>query len=222
MEMMFFAIVNRGKANAILRKAQEHGAKGGTIFLGEGTVQLKLLEKLGLTETHKEILMMPASEELCEVLFNKLDEEFSFKKRNKGIAFSIPFRRHHLKDGGHNQDNEASQNDFTHYCIITIVDQGKAKECIKAARAAGARGGTLIHGRGAGVPTDFSFPLIIEPQKDIVMIITPKDKLASIRDGITSDLELEKVGNGIVFVLPVLKTIGLFENRLEERKEAMS
>ncbi len=39
----------------MLRKAQKYGAEGGTIFLGEGTVQSKLLEKIGLNKTHKEI-----------------------------------------------------------------------------------------------------------------------------------------------------------------------
>ena len=60
-DSLLFVIVNRGKANAILHKAQEHGATGGTIFLGEGTVQSKLLEALGLTEVHKEILMISSS-----------------------------------------------------------------------------------------------------------------------------------------------------------------
>jgi len=98
------------------------------------------------------------------------------------------------------------------------MDKGRSKECIKSARAAGAKGGTLIHGRGAGIPTDFYFPLVIEPQKDIVMIITTKDKLSTIRERIFSDLELGKAGHGIIFTLPISRTSGLIENRSEEIK----
>ena len=52
----------------------------------------------------------------------------------------------------------------------------------------------MIHGRGAGIPTNFYFPLVIEPQKDIVMIITTRDKVSTIRERIFSDLELGKPG----------------------------
>lgn len=202
-----------------MHKAQECGAKGGTILLGEGTVQSKLLEKMGVTELHKEILVISASEELSDKLHDTLNEAFSFTKRNNGIAFTIPFKRWQKQSSGQEEEISSSYNDTTsHFCIITVMDKGRSKECIKSARAAGAKGGTLIHGRGAGIPTDFYFPLVIEPQKDIVMIITTKDKLSTIRERIFSDLELGKAGHGIIFTLPISRTSGLIENRSEEIK----
>lgn len=215
-DTLFFVIVSRGKANAVLRKAKECGATGGTIFLGEGTVQNKLLDKLGLTEMHKEILMISSSNKLCDNLHEKLDKEFALCKRNKGIAFSIPFRRWPLQSPG--KGSLSDNIDAPYFCIITIVDKGRSNDCIKAARAAGARGGTLIHGRGAGIPADFYFPLVIEPQKDIIVIITPKDKVTAIREKIFFDLELGKAGNGIIFTLPVSRATGLYENKSEECK----
>ncbi len=206
-DTLFFVVVGRGRANAILRKAKDCGAAGGTIFLGEGTVQNSLAEKLGITEIHKEIIMIPATDELCNELHETLNKEFVFSKRNKGITFSIPFRSWPLRD------ERVENNNTTPYCcIMTIVDKGRSKDCIKAARAAGARGGTLIHGRGAGVPTDFYFPLIIEPQKDIVMIIAPSERVVPIRERIFFDLELGKAGNGIIFTFPVSRTGGLIES----------
>lgn len=221
-DTLFFVVVSRGKANAVLRKAQECGAMGGTIFLGEGTVQSKLLEMLGQTEVHKEILMISATEELCARLHKTLSEEFMFSKRNKGMAFSIPFKRWQLQAAGQEQRSLPKDINPSHYCIMTIVDKGRSKACIKAARAAGAKGGTLIHGRGAGIPTDFYYPLVIEPQKDIMMIITTKEKVSQIRERIFSDLDLGKVGNGIIFTLPVNRVSGLFENRSEESGEVLS
>jgi nitrogen regulatory protein PII len=221
MDTLFFAVVNRGKANAVLRKARECGATGGTIFLGEGTIQSKLLEKMGLSEIHKEILMISASEELCDKLHETLSEAFMFSKKNKGIAFSIPFKHRQLQTPGQEKESSPTNVNPSYFCIITIVDKGRGKDCIKAARAVGVKGGTLIHGHGAGIPTDFYFPLVIEPQKDIVMIITTKDKVTPVREKISSELELEKIGNGIIFILPVIKTSGLFENRSEESRGVM-
>jgi nitrogen regulatory protein PII len=218
-DSLLYVIVNRGKANAILKKAQELGAVGGTIFLGEGTVQSRLLETIGLTETHKEILMISSSRDLNDQLHEMLSKEFSFSKRNQGIAFSIPFQQWQLKTK-QNKDITPRELNPSHYCIMTIVDKGRSRECIKAARASGAKGGTLIHGRGAGIPTDFYFPLVIEPQKEILLIVSTKDKVPSIRNRIFSDLELGKPGNGILFTLPVIQTTGLYENRAEEGKGA--
>ncbi len=217
-DTLFFTIVSRGKANAILHKAQESGAKGGTILLGESTVSSKLLEKMGLTDVHKEILMISASEELSDKLHDQLNETFMFSKSNKGIAFTIPFKRWTLQSSGQQEKSTLTEDNTSHYCIITVVDKGRSKECIKSARAAGAKGGTLIHAHGAGIPTDFYFPLVIEPQKDIVMIITTKEKVSNIREKIFTDLELGKAGNGIIFTLPISRTSGLFENRSEENK----
>ena len=49
------------------------------------------------------------------------------------------------------------EEDFSSSLIMTIVEKGKGREIIKAARKAKARGGTMIHGRGAGVPQDYYF-----------------------------------------------------------------
>ena len=69
--------------------------------------------------------------------------------------------------------------------------------------------------------TDYYFPLVIEPEKDIIMIITPKEKVAAIRDSIFSELELDKTGNGVVFVLPVLETTGLLKTDMKNVRGAM-
>lgn len=220
-DTMFFVVVDRGKANAILRKTQECGATGGTIFFGEGTVPSKLLEVMGINEIQKEILMIPSSHELSDQLHQLVNDQFMFSKRNKGIAFSVPFQRWKLHRDSQEQEKSQKDGNSPYCCIMTIVDKGRSKACLKAARAAGAMGGTLIHGRGAGIPTDFYFSLVIEPQKDIVMIISTRENAPSIRERIFSDLELEKTGKGIIFTLPVTRTTGIFENRSDEGKGAM-
>ncbi len=215
-ETLFFVVVGRGKANAILRKAQELGATGGTIFLGEGTIQSKLLDIMGITEIHKEILMIPATQALSEKLHTDLSNIFKFSKRNKGIAFTIPFEQWQASKPESTDPQDIK--DISHFCIVTIVDKGQGLDCVKVARSAGARGGTLIHGRGAGTPTDFYFPIIVEPQKDIVLIITSSDTLSPVREKIFKDMNLGIAGNGIIFILPVSQSSGLFESRTESAK----
>lgn len=221
-DTVFFTIVDRGKANAVLHKAMECGATSGTILLGEGTVQAKFLDFLGLIETRKEILLIPASDELDASLHKQISETFKLSKKNKGIAFSIPFKRWTLDESVQEHNISIDDERFTHCCIFTIVEKGRGIDCIKAARAAGARGGTMIHGHGAGVPVDSYFPLAIEPQKDTILVVTRKEKSAAIKKKIYTDLDLDKPGNGIIFTLPVSKTSGLFEDKAEDRKGGTS
>lgn len=142
-------------------------------------------------------------------LQDKISDYFGFSKRNRGIAFSIPFVGWELKS---NEDGKKElYRDFnpSHFCIMTIVDKGKGKACIRSIKESGGRGGTIIHGHGAGVPGDYYCPLIIEPQKDIVMALTGKDNVRAIKDRIVADLQPYKEGNGVIFILPIIKMSGL-------------
>ena len=166
--------------------------------------------------------MISSSTGVSEQLHTMLKKEFMLSKRNKGIAFSIPFQQWHLDSSDQDPSSTHKELNPSHYCIMTIVDKGRSKACIKAARAGGAKGGTLVRGRGAGVPMDFYYPLVIEPQKDIVLVVSTKEKAASIEERIFTDLELGKPGNGILFTLPVTQATGLYESRSEEGEEVVS
>lgn len=214
-DSLFFSIVDRGKADTLLRMAQSIGAKGGTIFLGEGTMQSRFLDWLGINETQKEVLLMAVPESISDKLYDTLKAEFSLHKRYKGIAFSVPYFRWQPDT----QTSEAAFDRSTvppYLCLMTVVDKGKGERCMAVARGAGAQGGTIIHAKGAGRHQDFYFPLTIEPGKDIVLIVAPQATAPAIREAIYAQMGLDKPGAGIIFGIPVLRTIGLYEGRRQE------
>lgn len=221
-ERLFFSVVDRGKADAALRKAREIGLSAVTVFLGKSLILPTLLGRLGLIEAHKEILVIPVTSEDYSAIDETFKQPPGLFSKDRSLTFSIPFRRWPLMVTPEESAQTISLDDYTYYGIMTIVDRGRSQACSKAARAAGAKDAILIHGRGAGVPVDYYFPLVIEPQKDIVMVITPKENVAAIKARISSELELEKVGNGILFTLPVIEPHGLNENGLRTYKEEPS
>jgi nitrogen regulatory protein PII len=94
--------------------------------------------------------------------------------------------------------------------IFTIVDRGKAEAVIDSAKNAGAKGGTIINGRGSGIheqQTLFSFP--IDPEKEIVLVIAETDNTEKIVKSIRDNLNIDEPGKGIMFVLDVNETCGL-------------
>lgn len=56
----------------------------------------------------------------------------------------------------------------------------------------------------------------------MVIILSKKETLQSIKDSILVSMNLAEPGNGILFILPVLRTSGLFENRMVEQRGAGS
>ena len=93
--------------------------------------------------------------------------------------------------------------------IITIVDQGKGEEVVECSRLGGAEGGTILTGRGAGKETAKILGILIEPEKDVVMILVEKAKVDFVLDAIVEGMELEKPGKGIAFVVDVPKVVGI-------------
>src|SRR5699024_3444864 len=211
MSRMYLTIVNRGKAEVVIKHARSMGIEEGTVLLGEGTVRSKVLEPLGLNQTQKEIVMLPVTKEQDLFINKEISEKLEFDQRNKGIAFSIPFKRWTKESTSFSLEEE----NFSSSLIMAIVEKGKSREIIKAARKAKARGGTIIHGRGAGVPQDYYFPIQVEPQKDTVLIVVQEDKKDEVKKSIEETINNET--DGVVFTLPVAATRGIFEDRMDDK-----
>lgn len=99
-----------------------------------------------------------------------------------------------------------------HELILTIINRGFADLVMDAAKAAGASGGTVIHARGTGVhEAEKFFGIIVQPEKELVLILVDREKRNAIMTAICSHIELKEAGQGISFSLPVDHVIGLAE-----------
>jgi nitrogen regulatory protein PII len=94
--------------------------------------------------------------------------------------------------------------------IFTIVDKGLAVDVVDAAKKAGARGGTIISGRGSGIhENEVVFAMAIEPEKEIVMILTPAEITEDITNAIRTAMRIDEPNRGIIFITAVDRAIGL-------------
>lgn len=96
--------------------------------------------------------------------------------------------------------------------IVSIVPQGHASHVLQAAKAAGARGGTILRGRGSGVhEASRFFGVAIEPEKEVVLILIGRELTRKVVDAIVKDGRLNEPGRGIAFVLEVPHVVGITE-----------
>ena len=93
--------------------------------------------------------------------------------------------------------------------IIFICNHGYAHEAMKQARKAGARGGTILHGRSSvsQEKTKF-FGIRIHPEKDVVMIVCRNEKTDDLMKALTKDYGVESQARGLAFSLKVTDEIG--------------
>lgn len=94
--------------------------------------------------------------------------------------------------------------------IVSIVRRGWGSTVLEASVNAGARGGTVLFGRGGGInEQEKIFGVSIEPEKEIVLTLVRSDRADEILDEIVRAAELNETGRGIAFVVPVEKVVGV-------------
>jgi nitrogen regulatory protein PII len=207
------AIVNFGLGSKIIHKAKQEGIFGGTILLCKGTVNNKVLGFFGLTDVRKEIVLMAGERDKAYKTLEKLDKEFKFEKPNHGIAFTTSISNilgtRSCKNDG---IEERGVDNIMYQAITVIVDKGKAEDVIDAATKAGSKGGTIINGRGSGIhETSKLFAMEIEPEKEIVIILSKKEDTDKIVSSIREEIKIDEPGNGIIYTQDINKAYGLYE-----------
>ena len=106
---------------------------------------------------------------------------------------------------------------FSHECIVCIVNTGFSDAVMDAAREFGARGGTVIHGRGtASQEAERFFGISIQPDKELVLILVSHDLTDPILHALYRAVGLKTPGQGIAFALPVDQVVGLSTLSLSE------
>ena len=97
--------------------------------------------------------------------------------------------------------------------IFCIVNAGFAVEAMEAAKKAGAQGGTILRARGTANPEAEEFYNIsIQPDKEILWIIVPKEIKDDVMHKLYQDAGLNSKSKGIAFSLPVTHAVGLHED----------
>lgn len=219
---LIIAIVKKGVARKVVQASKKAGAEGGTTLMAIGTGIHDKGRFLGIPiAPEKELVLTLVCEEKCEEVFKAMCDSCSIQKPAHGIAMLINVasvtgichqceglmmseleeRRSQVEDKGRRYD-----------LIVTIVNKGDSELAVEASKKAGARGGTIIFGRGTGVHEQTKlFGITIEPEKEIVLTLIERHKCLDVLEAIVRETGLQKPGKGIAFILNVEKVTGISE-----------
>jgi len=203
-----------GLGSKILKTSKKNGILGGTITLGRGTASGGIWNFLGLSEIKKEIIYMVAEKEMAYHALEKINVEYKLNKPNHGIAFTtsvcstVGTRLCKCEQ----ETTKRGENHTMYQVINIIVDKGKAEDVIDAAVKAGSKGGTIVNGRGSGIhETSKLFSMEIEPEKEIVIILSEVEQTEVIVSEIRQNLKIDEPGKGIIYIQDVNRTYGVYK-----------
>ncbi|GHV10901.1 hypothetical protein FACS1894219_01160 [Clostridia bacterium] len=202
---------------------------------GMGTANNEFLKAFGLSGTEKIAMIAVESAARVENLLAALVERFSLSTPGHGIAFIVPvsgisaaisqaFDRSallaHVKNRvveRFNEQMEKSEKEFAqkpdderYELVVSVINQGYSENLMTAARAAGARGGTIINARRTGFDEDLKFfGIQVQSEKELVMIVCKRSQKKELMQAITKNCGIKSEARGIVISLPVESCAGI-------------
>ena len=191
------SIVRKGEASLLMKTARAACAPGGSIVQAKGTASNSILAALGIGDSRKEVLISVIGKEIKDSILSAV----------KGVKVSGVAL---LLDCFRDFDEEDEMFDAKYEMIEVICQAGYSEDIMAVARKAGAKGGTVISGRGTSTEEDVKFigtPRV--PEKEILMIVIEKEKCEKVKKAISQMEILNKKGMGIMFSIPVREFVNL-------------
>lgn len=205
----FIAIIKKGITAKFVKHLKSVDFHGATVIQGKGTVADAFTNRLGVHDSSREVVITLIEKKYEEKIHQVAEEKFHISAKGHGILFSLDVTSCYGKrEYDYAFDDSAEQED--HQLLWTIVDRNQGAKVVKLATEEGARGATVLHGRGMGDKNArkiFSIP--IELERDIVLQVIPSDMLVDIADHIDTALSLNTPGHGIQFTTPVNGSLGI-------------
>ncbi len=190
---------------------------------GQGTAPSELLDIFGLRGTGRLLTACILPKFMVPSVLEALHQQLSFRQRGGGIAITVPVSgmQSHvmqmLNEEARNaiqqqeKGDEAEMKEKSEFSLIWVsVASGYSDDVVDAARAAGARGGTVMKGRRETPSTQAStWTSPSQEEQDFVMIVVPREKKCEIMSAITTACGLKTPAHGMVISLPVDDVMGL-------------
>jgi nitrogen regulatory protein PII len=114
------------------------------------------------------------------------------------------------REDGADAQGEIMHAEIKYDLIVAVLNQGYSEEFMKAAREAGAGGGTVINARGlSSGGTKKIFGISIQDEKEIIIILSTRKKKTPIMSAVSKSYGVSTKADGLIFSLPVDEITGV-------------
>ncbi len=209
------SICSPAQAELLAELHGELGIREATLLHGRGTAVQSMLDILGIEDNEKRIMLAVADEETTQTLIREQKNRLFVGVPGHGIVIAVPIKS---IGGGKtlaylNKDKDYKKHQpiaaVPYELIIAVANEGRSDDVMNAARKQGARGGTVLHGKGTGAAGEERFyNLSIASEKEIVLIVAASEQKAAIMRSVLENAGPSSEAGAIVFSLPVSSVAG--------------
>lgn len=182
--------------------------------IGRGTATTNILDLLGLATREYHVVMTIADREKTQSLIDEARRQLYIDAPGHGIIVATPIKSVtggktlSYLNGGKPTEGTPEFN-FNYEIVLVIANEGHTDTVMDAARAAGARGGTVLHGKGTGSKDAAKFfSVSIASEKEIIMIVAKASEKAEIMKSIVNKAGVGTDAGAVVMSLPVTAVAG--------------
>ena len=94
--------------------------------------------------------------------------------------------------------------------IVVVVAAGFVDDVITVAQSAGAAGGTIVRARSVdNTKAEQFIGISLQQESEILLILTKRESKRAIMDAVSEKAGLKTEAGGVIFSLPVDKTVGV-------------
>ena len=214
------SICNPKEINALTGICQELQLPFNVVLRGRGTAVKSMMDILGLESNEKRIMLSVANSEKTKQLIKEQKRRMFIGVPGHGIVVAVPIKSVgggktvEFLNGDKQEARYTPELNYSYELIVVVANEGRTDMVMNAARAAGATGGTVLHGKGTGGEREeMFFNVSIVHEKEVVLIVTKISQKKEIMRCILENAGPATEAGSIVFSLPIsdVAGFGMFE-----------
>ncbi len=186
-----------------------------TVFNARGTAVRSMLDILGIESTNRRVVLTVANEEKTKRLIELQKERMFIGVPGHGIVIAVPIKSIGggktvaYLNGGEMNSKYVPKLNYSYELIIAITNEGRTDMVMNAARGVGAKGGTVLHGKGTGTENQQKFfNVSIAQEKEVILILSEASQKASIMKAIIEKAGPDTEAGAVVFSIPTSAAAG--------------
>ena len=183
-------------------------------LLGRGTARKNVLDLLGLSTHEYHVIMTIADRDRTARLVEEARKNLYIDAPGQGIIVATPIKsvgggKTLANLNGGRPTEGAPEINYNYEIVLAIANEGHTDTVMDAAREAGARGGTVLHGKGTGSKDAAKFfGVSIASEKEVIMIVAKSSEKAAIMKSIIDKAGTQTDAGAVVMSLPVTAVAG--------------
>ena len=182
---------------------------------GRGTSVRSMLDILGIEDNEKRVILTIANRKKTKEFIREQKRRLFIGVPGHGVAVAVPIKSIGggktvaFLNGEQQIAKYTPELNYAYELITVIANEGRSDLVMNAARSAGAKGGTVLHGKSTGAKDSEKFYNIsISGEKEVILIVAEAAQKSEIMRSILKNAGPDSEAGAIVFSMPVSEVAG--------------